>query len=96
MAEFAINDGMEKPPDKYTVRDVPPSTSWRLREEATASGLSLNQTILNTLERGLGLTGQPRAQRDLSFLRGTLTEAAAAKLESVVQGQRQVRAEDWA
>lgn len=87
---------MKKPSLKYTVRDVPPETSCRLREDSVAYGLSLNQTILKTLDQGLGLTGQRRAQRDLSFLRGTLTGAAAAKLEGVVQAQRQVRAEDWA
>ncbi len=50
---------------QYTVRDIPGEVDTRLREVAAEEQLSLNQTALRALERGLGLTGAPVTYRSL-------------------------------
>ena len=87
---------MKKPSFKYTLRDVPVQVDRRLREAAVEYGLSLNQTVLKILNRGLGLDKKPVKRRDLSGLASSLSDAEAKVLEEMAVAQRQVNPKDWA
>ncbi len=48
-----------------TVRNLPEDVARELENERKRKGASLNQTVVNTLRRGLGL-GQPRKSNGLA------------------------------
>jgi len=50
-----------------TVRNVPEDVARELDDERKRRGVSLNQAVVNTLRRGLGL-GQPRKSNGLAAL----------------------------
>ena len=50
-----------------TVRNVPEDVARELEQERKRRGLSLNQTVVNTLRKGLGL-GEPRKSNGLAEL----------------------------
>jgi plasmid stability protein len=50
-----------------TVRNVPDDVARELEEEQKRHGVSLNQAVVNTLRKGLGL-GQPRKTNGLGQL----------------------------
>lgn len=56
---------------RYTIRGIPPALDAALRERARTAGKSLNETILEALMEGAGLTGVRRKRRDLSDIAGT-------------------------
>lgn len=95
---YAIIDSMNKTPRKshqYSVRDVSEQTDHRLREAAAEYGLSLNQTILKVIDRGLNLENKATKRRDLSAFTGILSKQEASYLEQVTTEQRKVHAKDW-
>ncbi len=64
---------MSKPSDKsiqYTIRRVPEQTDHILREKAAEYGMSLNETALKVLQRGLGQRGEV-LHHDLDAYAGT-------------------------
>lgn len=55
---------------QYTIRGVPPAVDQALRKLARSSGKSLNETALEALAEGAGVSGAPRKRRDLTDLLG--------------------------
>lgn len=41
---------------QYTIRSIPPKLDQTLRARSKTSGKSLNEIIINTLEKGAGIT----------------------------------------
>ena len=59
---------------QYTIRDVPPEVDGGLRSLAVREGGSLNETLIRSLSRGLGLADAPTRFDDLDDLAGTWVE----------------------
>jgi plasmid stability protein len=62
---------------QYTVRNIPDYLDAALRRAARQQGKSLNETALQALVRGAGLSGPMRRKRDLADLRGSWREDPA-------------------
>ena len=81
-----------------TLRNLPPELARRIEREATASGLSLNRTVIRLLEKGAGIqTGKQEAtvHRDLDHLAGSWTEEQAAEFDRALTEQRRIDPELW-
>ncbi len=78
---------------QYTVRSVPASLDRALRERARQKRMSLNETILSTLEQALGSGSPAPAHDDLDFCIGTWTEDAA--FDEAIAAQDQVDPTLW-
>jgi hypothetical protein len=59
---------------QYTLRNIPRKLDKALRAKAKAERKSLNQVVIEALQTGLGLNGEPRKYRDLSDIAGTWVE----------------------
>lgn len=73
----AYNEGMEQNTHQYTVRGVPQRVDEALRRKAKQQGASLNQTVLEAITHGLGLTDDAPVYHDLDDLAGTWVEDPA-------------------
>ena len=78
---------------QYTLRNVPPNLDRALREQARSENKSLNEVLLEALQRAFGLHGEPPPRRDLSDIVGTWSEDP--ELDRVLREQRQVDPEAW-
>ena len=78
---------------QYTLRNVPKSLDRALREQARSQNKSLNEIVLDALQRGLGLDGEPVTQRDLSDIVGTWQDDA--EMDRALAEQRRVDPEAW-
>jgi hypothetical protein len=56
---------------QYTIRGIPAAVDNALRKRARAAGKSLNETAVDALSEGSGMTGEPRKRRDLGDIAGT-------------------------
>jgi len=56
---------------QYTVRNISARIDRAAREEAREQGKSLNQTLVDALEGGLGLTGEQQLHDDLDWIAGS-------------------------
>lgn len=77
---------------QYTVRGVPEKTDRLLREKASVYGTSLNETALEVLQVGLGVT-EERVFHDLDGYAGTWAEDSAC--EKALDDMRKVDMELW-
>ncbi len=77
---------------QYTVRGVPEQTDRLLREKAAVYGTSLNETALEVLQIGLGVT-EERVFHDLDGYAGTWVEDSAC--EKALEDMRKVDVELW-
>jgi hypothetical protein len=73
---------------QYTIRGIPAPVDAAIRKRARAAGKSLNETIIEALAEGVGLTGAPRKRRDLGQFAGSWrgnkdVEAALAEQDRV-------------
>ena len=60
---------------QYTIRNVSRSVDTALRRKAAEAGISLNEVLLQALEKEVGLTGgETRTYHDLDHLAGTWVE----------------------
>ena len=78
---------------QYTIRRIPPAIDDALRARARAGGKSLNETAVEALAEGAGLTGTPRKRRDLGDIAGTWKADKA--LEAALAAQDRVDEELW-
>ena len=62
---------------QYTIRNVPRTLDEALRRAARERGKSLNETAIEALARGAGITPYRQPQRDLSDIAGTWRKDAA-------------------
>ena len=56
---------------QYTIRNIPEALDRELRERAKRLGMSLNETAIEVLKNGLGLSGNPVEYDNLDDLAGT-------------------------
>jgi hypothetical protein len=56
---------------QYTIRGVPTAVDIALRQTARVAGKSLNETAIEALAEGAGLTAAPRKRRSLADIAGT-------------------------
>ncbi len=78
---------------QYTIRGIPPALDAALRERARIAGQSLNETALDALAEGAGLTGAPKKRRDLSDVAGTWKADKA--FDAALEAQDQVDEDLW-
>jgi hypothetical protein len=78
---------------QYTVRGIPSAVDRALRQRARASGKSLNETTVEALAEGTGMTGAPRKRRDLGDVAGTWKADKA--VESALAAQDRVDEDLW-
>jgi hypothetical protein len=64
-AADAYNAGMQ-----YTLRNISKQLDRAVRQRAKSEGKSVNQTLLEAVQRGLGLNGEPRTYHDLDWFFG--------------------------
>jgi len=56
---------------QYTIRSIPPKLDSELRRKATRTGKSLNQVIVDTLSKGIGLSNEDHVHKDLDWFIGS-------------------------
>ncbi len=78
---------------QYTLRNVPAAIDRALRQRARREGKSLNQIILDTVQRVVGLGGEPIRRRDLGDVAGTWRKDEA--FERVLREQDRVDPDKW-
>lgn len=87
-AETAYTAGMQ-----YTLRNIPAAIDALLRLRAREEHKSLNDVTLETLARGLGLSGEPARLRDLSDIAGRTP--LDLRTRKALEEQRVVDVELW-
>ena len=78
---------------RYTLRNVPPYLDEALRQRAREEEKSLNEVVLEILQEGLGLAGEPVRRRDLSDIAGTWV--GEPEIEEALQDQRRIYQDLW-
>lgn len=57
---------------QYTVRNIPQKVDLELRKQAKKRGVSFNQTLVDALKRGSGVTDSPVHYDDLDWFIGSI------------------------
>lgn len=78
---------------QVTIRRVPERVKQLLKELAKREEKSLNQIILEVLERGLGLSGEEIVYHDLDDLAGTWVEDP--EFDKAIEEQHRIDPELW-
>jgi len=79
-----------------TMHGIDPELDRRLREEAAAKGLSLNQTLQKLLTASVGLDGKPKDHRkDFEEFFGVWSEEDSAAFDAAVSDFDRVDPGDW-
>lgn len=78
---------------QYTIRGVPPAVDDALRERARTAGKSLNETAVDALVEGAGVSGTPRKRRNLGDVAGTWKADKA--VEAALEAQDKVDEDLW-
>jgi hypothetical protein len=78
---------------QHTLRNIPRKLDKALRAKAKAERKSLNQVVIEALQTGLGLNGEPRKYRDLSDIAGTWVEDP--EFDAIMKEQDQIDPEMW-
>ena len=87
----AYNAGMAE--IQYTIRGISGRLDKRLRERAAKERKSLNQTVLEALKAGIGLTENPVRYRDLDDLAGTWVNDP--EFDRAIEGMDRIDPELW-
>lgn len=77
-----------------TIRSVSPDLATALEQEKSARGTSMNRTILDILERAVGIGGAKRSN-GLAQLAGTWSDEEHARFEEAIAVTEQVDEELW-
>ena len=78
---------------QYTIRGIPPAVDNALRERARTAGKSLNETAVDALVEGTGVSGTPRKRRNLGDVAGTWKADKA--VEAALEAQDKVDEDLW-
>ena len=78
---------------QVTIRRVPERVKQLLKELAKREEKSLNQIILEVLERGLGLSGEEIVYHDLDDLAGTWVDDP--EFDKAIEEQHRIDPELW-
>ena len=79
--------------NQFTIRKVPDRVREKAQQTAEKENKSLNAVLLESLEKGLGLTGIPIEHTDLDHFMGTWQEDPA--FDEAVAGFDRVDPADW-
>lgn len=80
---------------QYTVRDVPEAIDVRVRETADLEGISLNQAVVQALQRGLGLADEPVRYRSLRGMVRATDKPDRKGWDEALGAMDKVHPEDW-
>ncbi len=87
--------GRSAPSMRYlTIRNVSPDLAKALEREKHGRGTSMNRTILDILERAVGVGGAKRSN-GLARLAGTWSDEEHARFEEAITVTEQVDEELW-
>ena len=78
-----------------TVRRLPPELGKALEREKRRRGVSLNQTVIDLLEQGLGFGPEGRRENGLRRLAGTWSARELSEFERALAPTEQIDAELW-
>jgi plasmid stability protein len=78
---------------RYTLRNVPQAVDRALRERARSQGKALNEVVIETLQRALGLAGETPVQRDLTDIVGTWQ--SDPEMDRILGEHRRIDPELW-
>lgn len=81
-----------------TVRGIDVELSEKLKAAAQADGKSINQVILDTLQKGFGLQKErkfTRIHHDLDHLFGRWSEAEYKTIQGKIDSERTIDPELW-
>jgi hypothetical protein len=78
---------------QYTIRGISAALDLAIRARARRAGTSLNETALEALAEGAGVTGSPRKRRDLGGIAASWKADKA--LESALADQDRVDPDLW-
>jgi plasmid stability protein len=78
-----------------TVRNIPESVESRLRQLATRSGTSLNQTVVRLLEEATGVTRRAGPKRNLAAFAGRWNPDEVAEFDAAGRIFEAIDAEVW-
>lgn len=92
-ARSLVNEQSDPPMKYLTVRNVSPELAAALEREKRNRGTSLNRTVLDVLERALGV-GRSRSN-GLAELAGSWSEAEHESFEKAIAATEQVDEELW-
>jgi plasmid stability protein len=80
---------------QYTIRNIPANVDRALRRRARETRRSFNQVVVEALVAGSGEADVPQQHHDLDFMIGSMSEAAAARVEAEVRAQRRIDPDLW-
>jgi len=78
---------------QYTIRQVPKQIDKAARARAKAQGKSLNETLLEAIKTGLGVSDDSTKKRDLSFM-GKMDDETLQAIQQVREGNERIWNED--
>ena len=81
--------------NQITLRDIPAEIEQYIRDNAKKKGQSINKTILEFLQKGLGLQGNGKKRRDLSSLAGTWDTSDLQEFNENTKMFEQIDDEMW-
>ena len=81
--------------NQITLRDIPSEVEHLIRNVAHKKGQSINKTILEFLQKGLGLSGGGKKKRDLSSLAGTWSDRDLTEFNENTKMFEQIDDEMW-
>ncbi len=78
-----------------TIRNVSPELAAALHDEKEQRGASLNRTVLDLLERALGVGMRRNRSNGLADLAGAWNDAEHARFEEAIAVTEQIDEELW-
>ena len=87
--------GTEQKMKHLTIRNVSPELARALEEEKQHRGASLNRTVLDVLERALGVGRGRRRSNGLAELAGTWSDEEHERFEAAIASTEQIDEELW-
>ena len=78
---------------QYTLRNIPKGLDRLLRQQAKSQHKTLNEVVIEALQRAVGLAGELPVQRDLSDIAGTWHEDP--EMDRILAEHRRIDPELW-
>lgn len=78
---------------QYTIRKIPLKVDQALRSRAEKQGKSLNTTLIETLQKGAGISNESGARRDVGWFYGS--GGIDKEEEKAFKAQRVIDREMW-
>ncbi|MFH2219893.1 MAG: antitoxin [Pseudomonadota bacterium] len=81
-----------------SIRGIDPAMADKLRDIAEKQGKSINQVVLETIQKSLGLDKEPKYTRiydDLDHLFGKWTQEEFDRIQGKIESERTIDKELW-